>query len=72
MPEIVWCTSDRWKKLPHELMNKSIKKEHAQTGIHGGQDTVHIRDGLFNGIWSDMAIETTYMKVVNGPAGYLE
>ena len=59
------------KKLPLDLMRKFIKNEHAPKGVHGGQHTVHIRDGLFNGIWSDMAIETTYMKVGKGPAGIL-
>ena len=59
------------EKLPLDLMSKFIKNEHAPKGVHGGQHTVHIRDGLFNGIWSDMAIETTYMKVGKGPAGIL-
>ena len=31
-----------------------------------GEHVIRIKDGLFNGIWSDMAIETTYMKVGKG------
>ena len=44
------------EKLPDCLINKFLNGEHV----------VHIKEGLFNGIWSDMAIETTYMKVGKG------
>ena len=58
------------EKLPNDLMNKLMKEKHVMEG-HGGQHAVHIKDGIFNGIWSDMAIETTYMKVGKGPAGVI-
>ena len=32
---------------------------------------MHLRDGIFNGIWSDLAIKTTYIKVGKGPAGII-
>ena len=31
-----------------------------------GNHVIRIKDGLFNGIGSDMAIETTYIKVGKG------
>ena len=48
-----------------------MKEKHVMEGKHGGQHAVHIKDGIFNGIWSDMAIETTYMKVGKVPAGVI-
>ena len=36
-----------------------------------GEHVIRIKDGFFNGIWSDMAIETTYMKVGKGPSGMI-
>ena len=44
------------EKLPGSLMTRFLDGEHV----------VRVKDGLFNGIWSDMAIETTYMKVGKG------
>ena len=44
------------EKLPSSPMEKFIKGEHV----------VHLKDGYFNGIWSDMAIETSYMNVGKG------
>ena len=44
------------KKMPTNLLNRFINGEHV----------IRIKDGLFNGIWSDMAIETMYMKVGKG------
>ena len=44
------------EKLPNGLFDKFMNGEHV----------IHLRDGLFNGIWSDMAIETTYMKFGKG------
>ena len=38
--------------LPEDLKLKFLKGEH----------TMHHKPGIFNGIWSDMAIETTYMR----------
>ena len=36
-----------------------------------GQHTVHHNAGLFNGIWSDMAIETTFMRYGHGQSGII-
>ena len=47
------------EKLPNSLMDKFIRGEHV----------VYLKDGLFNGVWSDMAIESTYMKVGKGLDG---
>ena len=44
------------EKMPTNLLNRFMNGEHV----------IRIKDGLFNGIWSDMAIETTYMKVRKG------
>ena len=35
------------------------------------QHVLHLRDGIFNGILSDMGIETTYMKHGKGPSGII-
>ena len=42
--------------MPTNLLNRFMNGEHV----------IRIKDGLFNGIWSDMAIETTYIKVGKG------
>ena len=44
------------EKMPTNLLNRFMNGEHV----------IRIKDGLFNGIWSDMAIETMYMKVGKG------
>ena len=49
------------EQLPESILN------HFKRGHH----TVHLKDGLFNGIWTDMAIECTWMKKGKGP-GILE
>ena len=36
-----------------------------------GEHTVHHTTGLFNGIWSDMAIETTSMQYGKGRSGII-
>ena len=36
-----------------------------------GKHTVHHRTGLFNGIWTDMAIETTFMRYGKGQSGII-
>ena len=41
------------EELPDCFINKFLNGEHV----------VHLKEGLFNSIWSDMAIETNYMKV---------
>ena len=47
------------ENLPDSVLNKFMK----------GQHVVHLQDGFWNGIWSDMAIESTYMKIGKGPSG---
>ena len=44
------------EKMPTNLLNRFMNGKHE----------IRIKDGLFNGIASDMAIETTYMKVGKG------
>ena len=44
------------EKLPSYLVQRFMKGEHV----------VRIQNGFFNAIWSDMAIETTCMKVGKG------
>ena len=36
-----------------------------------GEHTMHHNAGLFNGIWSDMAIETTSMRYGHGQSGII-
>lgn len=40
----------------------SVVRKHFMNGEH----TVHHRSGLFNGIWTEMAIETTFMRYGKG------
>ena len=47
------------ENLPDSVLNKFMK----------GQHVVHLQHGIWNGIWSDMAIESTYMKIGKGPSG---
>ena len=35
-----------------------------------GEYAIQIKDGFFKGIWSNMAIKTTYMKVGKGELCY--
>ena len=42
-------------------------KEHFMQGEH----TMHHIPGIFNGIWKDMAIETTYMRHGHGKSGII-
>ena len=49
------------EKLPRALLNKFMRGEHV----------IHLKQGLWNGIWSDMGIETTYMKIGKGPSGLI-
>ena len=44
------------QRMPTELLKQFMKGEHV----------VRLKEGRFNGIWSDMAIESTYMKVGKG------
>ena len=43
-----------------KLLNSFLDK------FMNGEHVTHLKDGLFNGIWSDMSIETTYMKFGTG------
>ena len=36
-----------------------------------GEHVIHHQDGLWNGIWSDLFIETTYMRYGKGPSGII-
>ena len=49
------------KKLPKEILEKFLKGEHV----------MRHQDGYRNGIWSDMLIETTFMKYGKGPGGMI-
>lgn len=45
------------ERLPKSVLDSFMQGEHA----------IHLRAGLWNGIWSDMGIETTWMKKGHGP-----
>ena len=47
--------------VPDDVIKKFVNGEH----------TMHHEAGLFNGIWSDMAIETTYMRYGHGRNGII-
>ena len=49
---IVHSVSENDEKLPNSLLDKIMNDEHV----------VHLKNGLFYGIWSDMVIDITYMK----------
>ena len=49
------------EKLPNSLHDPFMKGEHV----------IHLSKGLRNGIWMDMGMETTYMKIGKGPAGLI-
>ena len=46
------------EKLPNNVLERFLAGEHV----------IHLQKGYWNGIWSDMAIECTYMKVGKGPS----
>ena len=46
-------------RLPDDLHKAYMK----------GQSSVHFTSALFNGIWTDMYIECTWMRHGHGPAG---
>ena len=45
--------------MPIDILKQSMKGEH----------TMHHNPGIFNGVWSDMFIESTYMRYGHGPGG---
>ena len=49
------------EEMPEDIRQHFMKGEH----------TMHHKDSLFNGIWSDMAIETTYMRYGHGQKGII-
>ena len=55
------CYMLTMSRLPPAVLEQFIKGEHV----------LHHRFGLWNGIWSDMMIETTYMKFGKGPSGII-
>ncbi len=48
-----------------EMMSLFFADKHFIQGEH----TVHLLSGIFNGIWSDMVIEITYMRHGHGKSG---
>ena len=53
------CYLHLTEKLSGDILNKFIKGEHGMKH----------QKRLWNGIWSDMMVETTYMKYGKGPSG---
>ena len=49
------------ERLPNTILEACMKGEHV----------IHLQQGLWNGIWSDMGIESTYMKIGKGPSGII-
>ena len=47
--------------MPEDIRSHFMNREH----------TMHHTDGLFNGIWSDMAIETTFMRYGHSRGGII-
>ena len=55
------CYLRSMEKLPGIVLDKFLEGDHA----------MHHKKGIWNGIWSDMMIETTYMKYGKGPSGLI-
>lgn len=49
------------QRLPFALLKKFME----------GQHVMRHQDGLWNGLWSDLFIETTYMRYGHGPSGII-
>ena len=49
------------ERLPTEILEKFLKGEHV----------MRHKQGIWNGIWSDMYIETTFMRYGKGPKGII-
>ena len=49
------------EKLPNAFVDPFMRGEHV----------VYLQEGWWNGIWSDMSIESTYMKMGKGPSGII-
>ena len=57
----VLCYLREVERLPQEVLSHFTKGEHV----------MHHSAGSWNGIWSDMMSETTYMRYGHAPGGYL-
>ena len=55
------CYINTIEKLPSEVL----------TQIMNGEHVMRHQKGLWNAIWSDMLIETSYMEVGKGPLGVI-
>ena len=55
------CYLMTMSKLPPTLLDQFLRGEHVLRQQHG----------IWNGIWSDMMIETSYMKFGKGPSGII-
>ena len=49
------------EKLPEEVLERFLKGEHV----------MRHQKGFWNAIWSDMFIETTFMRYGKGPGGLI-
>ena len=49
------------QNMPQDIFTKFMKGEHV----------MRHQDGLWNGVWSDLFIETTYMRYGHGPSGII-
>lgn len=49
------------EKLSPNLLDRFMKDKHI----------IDLSKGYWNGIWSDMGIKSTYMKIGTGPAGLI-
>ena len=49
------------KRFPNTILRPFLEGEHV----------LHLRNGLWNGIWADMSIEATYMKIGKVPSGII-
>ena len=55
------CYINTMEKLPSEVLTQFMKGEHV----------MRHQKGIWNAIWSDMMIETSYMKIGKGPVGVI-
>ena len=49
------------ERLPNSVLTPFLEGKHV----------VYLAEGLWNGIWTDMSIESTYMKIGKGPSGII-
>ena len=56
------CYINTMEKLPPEVLNQFM---------NGDEHVMRHQEGIWNAIWSDMMIETSYMKIGKGPAGVI-